>query len=278
MHVATSELARQLEQIAADYLVSRYSGPGNPMGTEILRGEGFVATKVPFAPSNMIMNRAHGLEREAQLTEVLAFYAATNQPCGIEVLPCTPVSLTAALVRAGFRPGSYSATSYAPIDQALPARTSTDTRDSRSEPAASNNVDIRLVDTSELGMFLDTMNTGFGTPEAMLASMRRNQGFWSDVSNWHLLLARVNGQPAGAAVLSIHGSAGYLAAATTLPPFRNRGVQQSLIDARIRRTREHGCTLITGQAAWGSTSHGNQQRAGLALCHVKTLWTNQAER
>lgn len=60
MHVAASELARQLEQIAADYLVSRYSGPGNPMGTEILRGEGFVATKVPFAPSNMIMNRAHG--------------------------------------------------------------------------------------------------------------------------------------------------------------------------------------------------------------------------
>ena len=71
----------------------------------------------------------------------------------------------------------------------------------------------------------------------MLANLRRNQSFWCDVPDWHLFLARVDGAPAGAAVLSIHGDIGYLAAGSVLPAFRGRGVHAALIAARLERAR-----------------------------------------
>ena len=62
--------------------------------------------------------------------------------------------------------------------------------------------------------------------------------------------------------------------ASVLPAFQRRGVHRRLIDTRIDHARGSGCTLITGQAEWGSVSQCNQQRAGLDICHAKTVWTN----
>ena len=87
MLVATEALARQLERIATGYLVTRHSGPGNPMGTQFLRIGTGVATKVPYVPANPGMNCMHGLEDAAALPQVLEFYAATQQCCWIDVVP-----------------------------------------------------------------------------------------------------------------------------------------------------------------------------------------------
>ena len=261
MLVATAELARRFDAIAADYLVARYSGPGNPMGAQVLRDGELVATKVPYLPMNPLMNRARGIESVAQLREVLAFYAATQQRCWIEVVPSTPVAVSNALINAGFRVDSYGAPPYAaPL------------------PLSRTQLDVEVCDVKNAGLdeFLDTLNTGFGTPGQLLPGMRANQSFWLQVPTWQLFIARVVGVAAGAAVLSLHADTGYLAAASTLPAFRNRGIQSALISARIARAEALGCTVVTGQAAHGSSSQGNMQRAGLQISHVRTAWTNQA--
>ena len=257
MTPATAALWRRLERINAEYKLQRYTGPGNPLGSEILQNDELIATKIPFARTNPEMNAVHGLSTAAGLPRVLEHYGP-DRPCWVHVLPDAEVALTEALCRAGFRPTAYSTVLYA---TPVPA------------PMA-HDIDLAEIGAGELDEFLDAMNTGFGTPADMLATLRRNQSFWPTVGNWRLVLARVGGAPAGSAVLSQHGNVGYLAAASTLPAFRSRGVHTALIAARLAIARRHGCELVTGQAAAGSQSQCNQQRAGLGIAATKTIWTN----
>ena len=257
MHATTPQLSRQIEANLVEYLVQRYSGPGNPIGTQFFRRGDLVATKVPFLKQNELMNSVHHLEDPAMLGDVLAFYAATEQPCWVPVAPYAPAAVTDALIGAGFRVERYQSTLFA---EPVPERTYT--------------ADAREIDRAELDLFLDTLNLGFDTNPAMLAALRRNQSFWCDVPDWYLYLARVDGVPAGAAVLSIHGDAGYLAAGSVLPEHRGRGLHAALIAARLQRCRARQCRLVSVGAAWGSQSQRNLQRAGLVLTHVKSIWTN----
>lgn len=256
--VSTFDLSREVERVAAEYTARRFSGPGNPTGTQFLRRGGLLAMKVPFVPGNPFMNGVHGLEDAADLPAVLEFYASTEQCCWVDVTPCSTVALTDALGRAGFRPVRYSSALYAnPVP----------------DPAPSD-ADISIIGAADRDTFLDTMNVGFDTPVDALPTLRRNQSFWTDVPEWTLLLARVAGEPAAAAVLSIHGTHGYFAVASTLPRFRNRGLQSALIARRLQLAREHGCTSVIAYAESGSVSQCNQQRAGLAIVHTRCIWSN----
>jgi len=259
MAATTIELSRRVENAAAQYRLDRYSGPGNPIGTEILRFATGFATKVTRAPQIPLMNTVYGLEDADQLPDVLAFYAATEQRCWVDVPPYVPIAVTDALARNGFRVELYSAVMVAePLPSVRPGEAA-----------------VEEVAAAELDVFLDTMNVGFDTPAAGLPALRRNQSFWCNVPQWHLFLARVGGTPAGAAVLSVHDDVGYLAAGSVLPQFRGRGIHAALIAARLAKAAARQCKIVCGAAAWGSQSQRNQQRAGLAIAHVKSVWTNR---
>jgi GNAT superfamily N-acetyltransferase len=259
MAATTIDLSRRIEGAAAKYLLDRYTGPGNPMGTEVLHVDDAFATKVSFATQNDLMNSVHGLEDAAALPDVLAFYAATGQPCWIHVPPYAPTALTDALLRNGFRVERYAAVM---VSEPLPT-------------VRSNEVIVDDVAPPQLDVFLDTINGGFGIDAPSLPVVRRNQSFWCDVPHWHLFLARVGGAPAGAGVLAVHEDIAYLAAGSVLPQFRGRGIHAALLAARIAKAKARGCKIVTGAAAWGSQSQRNQQRAGLAIAHVKSVWTNR---
>jgi hypothetical protein len=294
IHPANEALARMLDAVACDYLLARYGGPGNPMGTQVLRRGSLVATKVPFAPANPLMNTARGIEHADDVDALLAFYgskdsdadagardAAAAHPqaaraCWVETSPYTPQAATDALLARGFRLERQAATLYAlPVPEPEP--------EPRWAHAAGAAVQggapvVRTVARDDLPEFLNTLNRGFGTPEAVLPGLRANQSFWGDVPGWHLFQASIDDAPAGAAVLSVHaqaghGPVGYLAAASTLTALRGRGVQGALIAARSERARALGCELLAGQAAWGSTSQANMQRAGMQISHLRSHWT-----
>ena len=75
-------------------------------------------------------------------------------------------------------------------------------------------------------------------------------------------------------MLALTDGLAYLAAASTLPTFRGRGVHRALIARRLEDAADAASELVTGQAAFHSTSHRNQERAGLMLAHVREDWTN----
>mgnify|MGYP001816686821 CR=1 FL=1 len=256
MEVATLALGKRLELIAAEYLRTRYSGPGNPMGARILHAAPLTVTRVAYVPQNSQMNGAHGVESVEDFRRVCEFYE--DQSFWIDVTPSVSPKLLATLGPSGFRPESFTSVLHAspipkPIEHAIA---------------------VEVIARRDLDVFLDTINVGFGVSEDVLDVLSANQSFWSDVPNWRLLLARVVGEPAGAAVLAISGKSAYLAAAATLPRFRGTGVHTALIAERLKLAKAAGCSEVTGQADAGSTSQCNQQRAGLGIVHTKCIWTN----
>src|SRR5690606_35577529 len=149
------------------------------------------------------------------------FYHETGQRCWIDLSPARAnADLASAMIDAGFRPETHRALLYASAaDLPEPLR-------------PDDGIQVRRIETGELDIFLDTMNRGFGQPEASLAILRRNQSFWADIPDWHLYLGLLDGVPSGAAVLSLHESdgerIGYLAAGATLEGARRRGLHRAL--------------------------------------------------
>ncbi len=89
----------------------------------------------------------------------------------------------------------------------------------------------------------------------------------------HLFIAEIDGEPAGAAGLFVHGGVGGLGPGCVLPAFRNRGVHAALIAARARMAAELGCDVVSGWARQDGTSERNMVRMGLSR-----IWTRHSYR
>ena len=85
------------------------------------------------------------------------------------------------------------------------------------------------------------------------------------------LLARVEGEPAGAASLLIRDGLAMLCGASTLPRFRNRGIQTALFHARLAHAAQAGCKIAQFGAEPGSTSHRNAERRGFRVAYTKLV-------
>ncbi len=66
-----------------------------------------------------------------------------------------------------------------------------------------------------------------------------------------------------------------LSGAATVPAFRRRGVQRSLLAARLAWAREQGHELCTMGAAPGGESQRNAQRAGFRIVGTRIQWRKQ---
>lgn len=86
-------------------------------------------------------------------------------------------------------------------------------------------------------------------------------------------LARIDGEPAAAAIFTVADGLGYLANASALPAYRNRGCHSALLAARLRDAADAQCELVIALAAVGSTSHRNMERSGLRTLVTVTQWT-----
>jgi GNAT superfamily N-acetyltransferase len=82
-------------------------------------------------------------------------------------------------------------------------------------------------------------------------------------------LARVDGAPAGGAAVSFRKGIASLSGASTLPEFRNRGVQTVLLQARLARAKAAGCGLAMSIAHPGSVSHRNIERHGFRVMYTR---------
>jgi hypothetical protein len=73
---------------------------------------------------------------------------------------------------------------------------------------------------------------------------------------------------------NIKDDIGYLAGASTLPDYRGAGCQYQQIAKRINDAVDLGCSLLTTQAAFDSTSQRNMQRSGFQVAFTKGIWSN----
>jgi GNAT superfamily N-acetyltransferase len=83
------------------------------------------------------------------------------------------------------------------------------------------------------------------------------------------LLARVDGEPAGAGALSVHERVAAMYGASTLPRFRRRGVQTALIHALVAEASDGACNVIYTLTEPGSVSHRNLERQEFRLAYTR---------
>ena len=91
------------------------------------------------------------------------------------------------------------------------------------------------------------------TPEAIAMQDRRRVNFGAQ-GNRHLLLATVDGEPAGAGGMSVFPPAGaILQGGAVRPKFRGRGIYRALVAARQEIARNAG---VSGLTVWGGHMSG----------------------
>jgi ribosomal protein S18 acetylase RimI-like enzyme len=248
-------LARRLEEIGDRFMLDWLEGTG----AQLARFGAATAAADSSRPELDFVNRVYGLwpEDADQIAGIAGFYRERSVRGWVELAPSMRFErLAAALAEERAAQIGFHTMLVGPAV----ARTSAD-------------VHVESADDPEL--FADVLLRGHGVPEGARTRDRDSVARWKDTQGWRLYVARVDGEPAGAALLTLDEDFGYLANASTLPEFRNRGVQTALIAARIADAAAAGADSVSSQAEFGSASQRNLERAGLRVAYTKAVWRFQ---
>lgn len=131
-------------------------------------------------------------------------------------------------------------------------------------------VTIEPVDEDNVVAFTEVMARGWEMdPAPLLAFHRRVLAVAAE--RLPMQLARFDGEPAGAAVMSLLPRSAFLMGAVVLPEQRGRGLYRALVGSRLRAAAQHGRTLATSHAR-ASTSHPILGRLGFRdVCPLTIL-------
>jgi ribosomal protein S18 acetylase RimI-like enzyme len=252
MRFSDESLARRLEDIGGRFMLEWLEGTG----AQLQRFGAAVAAVDPSRPELDFVNRVYGLwpEDAERVPEIASFYRDRGVRGWLELAPSARFErLANALVEAGAGQIGFHAMLVGPA-------------------VAPDQPDVHVEHADDPELFADMILRGHGVPEGARVRDRASVARWKELDTWRLYLARVDGEPAGAALLTLDGDFGYLANASTLPEFRNRGVQTALIAARIADAVAARAESICSQAEFGSASQRNLQRAGLHVAYTKAVW------
>ena len=221
-----------------------------------------VAFAAPGAPELDFVNRVNGLwpEDGDRVDEIAEWYRSLRLRFWVEIVPVEGADeLEGALERAGAEAvGRHSAVWAECVG-------------GHGAPAASGPVSVSEVQPPEVHGVVTTLLDGHEVPREARGRLDLHS-HWPAIAGWRFYRAVVDGEAAGAGVLRLGEGVGLLANASTVPRFRRRGVQTVLIQRRLADAVSSGCDLLTSQAADGSPSLRNLERAGLHPAYTKTVW------
>jgi ribosomal protein S18 acetylase RimI-like enzyme len=253
MRFSDESLARRLEDVQNRFMLEWLDGTS----AELARFGGAVAALDASRPELDFVNRVYGLwpEDADRVEEIAARYRGAAVRGWLELAPCERFeALARAVAVAGGAQIGFHTVVYGPAS------------------ARVSDGDVELDGSPDPELFADVLLRGHGVPEGARDRDRGSVARWAELDGWRLYLARVDGEPAGAGLLSLEDDVGYLANASTLSDYRRRGVQTALIARRIADAAAAGCDTVCSGAAFGSQSQRNLERAGLRVAYTKAVW------
>jgi hypothetical protein len=138
---------------------------------------------------------------------------------------------------------------------------------------------IRRAGVEDADVFGATAVSSFGMPESFKAWMSAFPGR----PRWHAYIAYRDRTPAGVAAMFIEADMAWFGIDATLPAFRQRGVQGTLLSRRIRDATQYGVKLLTIETdlpngnELPNASYRNIQRAGFILSHSRPHYVKSSE-
>jgi len=184
------------------------------------------------------------------------FYFSRKETVRVETCPMADGSLIEHYRERDYYVSEFSNVMVRPVEQSVAAA------------ALPDGIEIRKAADGEIDLWTLTVAQGFAEHFPVTQEILSVMRLFADGKNTECYLARVDGKIAGGATLALRGRIAGLFGASTLPQFRNRGVQTALLEARMQRAAEKGCELAMSLALPGSASQRNITRRGF-----RTLYT-----
>lgn len=270
--LSSSDVVARLERSEARLIADAAAAAAARLGpgaVEVVELAGGVAAHAgPGAPFNKVAGLGFaGVPDAHALARVEALFDARATPVRVELASHADPAVARALAERGYRLVGFEDVLALDLGQGALA----------DAPAG---VEVRASPDDERAAWLDVLVEGFATPdprgvggddhlprevlEAALVDM-------SAMAGLERVLALVDGRPAGAASVRVHGGVATLCGAATRPELRRRGVQTALLARRLQRARDAGCDLAVVTTQPGSTSQANAVRQGFRLVCTRAV-------
>ncbi|GAF12601.1 acetyltransferase [Bacillus sp. JCM 19046] len=266
MEAITLKQARLLDEIETAMLQAKMKRiqeiTNNPMEIDIqMIGSttAFKAVKMPGPAFNTIRGFKH--EDLPLLDDLIHFYQISKLKPQFELNPAfTSPDLFRALMRNNYCQTRFHTVLYG----------TTEWENMRNEPALT----IRSVKAQEMDLYADIYLKSFKLPIELKQGVAQHNQVLLDDPRWSFYIAEWDGQPAAVASLFVEEKMAVLAAAATLPSFRQRGIHQQLVNIRMKEAEARGTAIISGQANFGSISQTNMEKSGMKIAYTKGIWNS----
>ncbi|CAM4518391.1 GNAT family N-acetyltransferase [Nocardia ninae] len=274
---AGTDLAARVERADRSLMAegARAAARRNPQQNVLLLpiGSGLAVWAGAASPLDKVVGVGMGDDfDDSTLDAVEQAYAERDAPVQFEVSTLADPSVVERLTRRG-----YLLTGF---ENVLGLRLEPDRQ---SNPA--DGVEVSAVGTEDFETWLDVMIDGFATPDTQ--GVASNEDFpreilddamrdMSAADGFTGSLARIDGVPVGGASLRLAEGVAQLCGAATLPAFRRRGVQATLLSTRLATAAAAGCDLAVVSTLPGSKSQQNVQRIGFQLLYARAILVRPA--
>jgi ribosomal protein S18 acetylase RimI-like enzyme len=274
MLTATTTLAARIERAEADTAEAFARAANLPDllvepcggGTAVYGGTG--------RPFNKIAGLGFAPIDESDIARLEQLYDTRGGEMRVELASLADAGVASLFTRRGFALAGYENVLGLPLTREAVAALARE-RDAAVERG------ILVAPTDDTGAWIAAVAEGFAAPDLFdgpaptesfaREAMERIFAEFSAAPGCRLFLARRGGEIAGGGALRIVDGLAQLAGAATLPPHRRRGVQSTLLRARLVVAAQAGCDLAIVTTEPASTSQENVQRAGFALLYVRAI-------
>jgi GNAT superfamily N-acetyltransferase len=210
-----------------------------------------------------------GVVSEEDVDRLEEFYRRRGETVRVETCPLADASLIGQFGERGYRVTEFSNV------MALPLCGSPSSETRGGDPAAG--VTIERIRKEQMDLWTLTVAQGFSENFPVTQEILDVMKMFALGANVECYLARVDGAIAGGATLALREGVAGLFGASTLPAFRNRGVQTALLKERLRRAVAEKCDLAVCLAQVGSGSQRNVSRQGFSVLYTRVkferAWT-----
>jgi GNAT superfamily N-acetyltransferase len=200
-----------------------------------------------------------GAVSEQEFEQLEQFYRSRQEPVRVETCPLADSSLLEHFGGNGYRVTEFSNVMARSLVgwNAIEKRT------------AAEGVTVEAVDAKEMELWTLTVAQGFSENFPVTQEILNVMKAFGSGSAVTCFLARIDGEIAGGATLSIRDGMAGLFGASTLPAFRKRGVQTALLRERLNRAARAGCDLAACLTQVGSGSQRNVMREDFTVLYTR---------
>lgn len=223
-----------------------------------------VAIVAQSVTTTLNMNRVIGLgvaeaATDGMITEIVGLYETRGLSFGVEVGPCArPNEIPEWLRARRMRRAAATAMQY---------------RDAKPLEAQNGAVTVVRAPHSARATIADICCSVFRMPPAAHALIAGT----ADRPEWRQWIAYSGNRPAAAALSFVSEGVAWLGWDATLPEYRGRGIQASLIVHRVNEATDAGCRYVTTETAVGAArntdpSYRNYERLGFSCAYERTTY------